>query len=119
KTKHFANAFTEFDDDISPSFSNIALAFYSGLWAYSGWDVVNNVTEELKGSRDLVRSIFISVPLVTVLYILTNISYFTIMSPQQLLQSQAVAVTWGGFDAGVMAWSSGVRRYIRVRSSGT
>jgi hypothetical protein len=29
----------------------IALAFYSGLWAYDGWNCLNTVTEELKNSK--------------------------------------------------------------------
>lgn len=27
---------------------NVALAFYSGLWAYDGWSAVTTVTEEIK-----------------------------------------------------------------------
>ena len=34
----------------------------------------------------------IGIPTVTILYILVNISYFTVMSPEELLQSKAVAV---------------------------
>ena len=29
------------------SFGSIALAFYSGLWAYDGWNQLNFVTEEV------------------------------------------------------------------------
>ena len=45
--------------------------------------------------RDLPRAIMIGIPLVTVAYILTNISYFTAMSPEELLASPAVAVVSG------------------------
>ncbi len=30
---------------------NVALAFYSGLWAYEGWHNLNSVTEELKNPK--------------------------------------------------------------------
>ena len=43
-------------------------------------------------SRNLPRAIFLGIPLVTVVYLLTNISYYTVLSPHALLESSAVAV---------------------------
>ena len=42
--------------------------------------------------RNLPRAIYISIPLVTFVYTLTNIAYFSAMSPEELLSSNAVAV---------------------------
>lgn len=42
--------------------------------------------------RNLPRAIYISIPLVTLVYTLTNIAYFSSMSPEELLSSNAVAV---------------------------
>lgn len=42
--------------------------------------------------RNLPRAIYISIPLVTCVYTLTNIAYFSSMSPEELLSSNAVAV---------------------------
>jgi len=43
-------------------------------------------------SRNLPRAILISMPLVTVVYLMANIAYFASMSPTELLASDAVAV---------------------------
>lgn len=42
--------------------------------------------------RNLPLAIIIGIPLVTGCYILVNVSYFTVMTATELLQSQAVAV---------------------------
>ncbi|CAH1109445.1 unnamed protein product [Psylliodes chrysocephalus] len=87
------------------SIGNIATAFYTGLWAYDGWNNLNYVTEEIKNpSRNLPRSIVIGIPLVTICYALINISYLTVMSPMEMMTSEAVAVTFGNRVLGVMAW---------------
>ncbi|XP_076448977.1 b(0,+)-type amino acid transporter 1-like [Babylonia areolata] len=83
-------------EDTSHDLSSIALAFYDGLWAYDGWNNLNYATEELQNPFvNLPRSIMIGIPLVTICYLLTNISYLTVMSKETLLQSPAVAATWG------------------------
>lgn len=46
--------------------------------------------------RNLPRAIYISIPLVTLVYTLTNIAYFSSMSPEELLSSNAVAVVSTG-----------------------
>ncbi|XP_044756184.1 b(0,+)-type amino acid transporter 1 isoform X2 [Coccinella septempunctata] len=87
------------------SFGNIATAFYTGLWAYDGWNNLNYVTEEIKNpSRNLPRSIVIGIPLVTVCYALINVSYLTVMSPLEMMTSEAVAVTFGNRVLGAMSW---------------
>ena len=73
------------------SIGNIATAFYSGLWAYDGWNNLNYVTEEIINPRWLVNSMFmiiiifssssvnlplsigIAIPLVTVIYALVSL----------------------------------------------
>ncbi|CAD5125696.1 DgyrCDS13902 [Dimorphilus gyrociliatus] len=71
----------------------IAIGIYNGMWAYDGWNNLNYVTEEIINPNvNLPRSILIGIPLVTVCYLLVNISYFTVMTPAQLLDSTAVAI---------------------------
>ncbi|RWS10776.1 large neutral amino acids transporter small subunit 2-like protein [Dinothrombium tinctorium] len=85
---------------------HIALSFYSGLYSYGGWNAVNFVTEELKKPfKNLPRSILISMPIVTIIYLLTNLSYFVVLSSDGILTSNAVAVTFGEMTIGCMAWT--------------
>ncbi|XP_067905999.1 b(0,+)-type amino acid transporter 1 isoform X1 [Heterodontus francisci] len=91
-TQNFENSF----DGAQTSFGSVSLAFYNGLWSYDGWNQLNYITEELKNPyRNLPLSIIIGIPLVTVCYILVNVAYFAAMTPAELLQSPAVAVTFG------------------------
>lgn len=75
--------------------SQFALSFYSGLFAYNGWNYLNFIIEELKEpEKNLPKAIFISVILVTVVYTLTIMSFHTTMSVADVLASEAVASTF-------------------------
>ncbi|GAB0092976.1 b(0,+)-type amino acid transporter 1 [Sergentomyia squamirostris] len=100
-TQHLQNAFT----GPTPSFGVIATAFYTGLWAYDGWNNLNYVTEEIQNpSKNLPRSIIIGIPLVTLCYALINVSYLAAMSASEMIESEAVAVTFGNRILGAFAW---------------
>ncbi|XP_075214052.1 L-type amino acid transporter minidiscs [Lycorma delicatula] len=89
---------------VEPGF--IALAFYSGLFSYGGWNFLNFVTEELKDPyKNLPRAICISLPLVTLIYVLANIAYFVVLTKQELLSSSAVAVTFSDRVLGIFSWT--------------
>nr|XP_022344421.1 b(0,+)-type amino acid transporter 1-like isoform X2 [Crassostrea virginica] len=76
--------------------SSVALAFYDALWAYDGWNNLNYITEELKNPYvNLPRANVLGVLLVTVIYVLANISYLAVLGTDGLLASSAVALEWG------------------------
>ncbi|XP_052364604.1 b(0,+)-type amino acid transporter 1-like, partial [Oncorhynchus keta] len=100
-TENLSNPF----EGASTSFGSIGLAFYNGLWAYNGWNQLNFITEELKNpNRNLPLAIIIGIPLVTLCYVLVNIAYFSAMTPTELLQSPAVAVTFGDRVLYPLSW---------------
>ncbi|XP_073941948.1 L-type amino acid transporter minidiscs isoform X1 [Choristoneura fumiferana] len=85
--------------------SAIAIAFYSGLFSYSGWNYLNFVTEELKNPfRNLPRAICISMPVVTIVYALTNVAFFAVLSNAEILSSTAVAITFSEKILGSWGW---------------
>ncbi|KAL0109452.1 hypothetical protein PUN28_014490 [Cardiocondyla obscurior] len=103
-TQHLQTAFDTIDGT-TINIGRLATAFYTGLWAYDGWNNLNYVTEEIKNpSKNLPRSIMIGIPLVTLCYALINVSYLAVMSPSEMIESEAVAVTFGNRILGVMAW---------------
>jgi len=99
KTENFTWDNTE--DDIT----KIALSFYSGLFAYNGWNYLNFVIEELQDPvKNLPRAIAISCILVTVVYVLTNVAFYTTLSVPEVLGSEAVAVTFASRVFGYFAF---------------
>ncbi|XP_035449605.1 b(0,+)-type amino acid transporter 1 isoform X1 [Spodoptera frugiperda] len=74
----------------------IALALYSGLWAYDGWNSVTVVTEEIiNPGVNVPLSISIAVPLITALYVFMNVAYMTVLSYADMTSVPAVAVAFG------------------------
>ncbi|KAL3204941.1 hypothetical protein MRX96_041070 [Rhipicephalus microplus] len=98
-TEHFNFENTETD------VTKIALSFYSGLFAYNGWNYLNFVIEELKDPhRNLPLAIFISCILVMVVYTFSIVAFHTTLSVQEVLGAEAVAVTFAEKLYGYMAW---------------
>ncbi|KAK6195042.1 hypothetical protein SNE40_000558 [Patella caerulea] len=97
----FLNPFEHTEPDIG----KISLAFYSGLFAYNGWNYLNFVIEELKDPyKNLPKAIWISITMVTVIYVLTNVAYFTTVERKEILGGAAVAVMFSKRLYSFMWW---------------
>ncbi|XP_064011555.1 cystine/glutamate transporter-like isoform X4 [Pogoniulus pusillus] len=102
-TENFQDAF----DKQSLVLDKLPLAFYAGMFAYSGWFQTGFVREELvRPERNIPLAVIVSVITVIVGYMLTNVSYYTVLGRQDVLASPAVAVdSLRGFQGRTVASS--------------
>ncbi|XP_032725000.1 solute carrier family 7 member 13-like isoform X2 [Lontra canadensis] len=78
---------------VSPK--GIAEAFLQGLFAYSGTSVLINIAGEIKNpGENIPKSLITVLPTVAVIYVLVNVSYLAVLTPQEIISTDAVAVTW-------------------------
>ncbi|KAI0054111.1 L-methionine transporter [Auriscalpium vulgare] len=76
--------------------SSYALALYSGLWAFDGWDQANYVGGEMKNpEKNIPRVIHSSMIMVTILFLLANLSYFVVLDKNTVGLSNTVALDFG------------------------
>ncbi|XP_055459116.1 solute carrier family 7 member 13 [Psammomys obesus] len=79
----------------TPEVSRLIEAVFQGYFAFSGGGCFTFVAGEIKKpSKTIPRCIFTAMPLVTVVYLLVNISYLTVLTPREIVSSDAVALTW-------------------------
>ncbi|XP_025418497.1 b(0,+)-type amino acid transporter 1-like isoform X2 [Sipha flava] len=75
------------------SMNSLSMAFYSGLFAYDGWAASTMVSEEIKNPQiNILLSILLAVPFVTVIYVMMNVSYLTVLSVPEMIAVPAVAI---------------------------
>jgi len=90
-------------EDSATDPGSIAIGILSGFWAFGGWNYLNFLTGELqRPERNLPLSIAIGMLITTFFYLLANLAYFAVLTPLEMLESTAVAVTFaekslGGF----------------------
>ncbi|XP_026920101.1 solute carrier family 7 member 13-like isoform X2 [Acinonyx jubatus] len=94
KKENVAKFENSFDAEL-PGASQIAEALLQGLFAYSGTSILINIAGEIKNPGENIPKALITVlPMVAVVYILVNISYLAVLTPQEIISADAVAVTW-------------------------
>ncbi|XP_030070642.1 cystine/glutamate transporter isoform X2 [Microcaecilia unicolor] len=90
---HIENFQGAFDGTMA--LDKLSLAFYPGMFAYSGWFQINYLREEVVNpERNIPVAVIVSMLTVIFGYLLTNISYYTVLTPESVLASEAVAVSF-------------------------
>lgn len=101
----------------STDIPGIGLAYYSGLFAYNGWNYLNFVIEELiDPHRNLPIAIFISCILCTAVYALTIVAFHTTLSVEQLLAAEVVGVAFAEQNFG--RWAFVVPIFVALSTFG-
>uniref|UniRef100_A0A914GQM5 Amino acid transporter n=1 Tax=Globodera rostochiensis TaxID=31243 RepID=A0A914GQM5_GLORO len=89
RTENFHNTFAGTKTDVG----EIVLGMFASLFAYNGWDVLNFATEEIENPRRVLPiGALCGIAISGFVYVLINIAYFSVMTVDELKQSQAVAV---------------------------
>ena len=69
-------------------------AFYNGLWSFDGWVCLFYFQDEIKEpAKNMQKILITSVALVTIMYFLVNFSYFTLLTPLQIVTSNMTCMT--------------------------
>ncbi|XP_067678527.1 Y+L amino acid transporter 2-like [Haliotis asinina] len=85
--------------------SGIVLAFYAGLFAFTGWSIVNTAVEEICNPyRNIPLAIFGGLAVPTVGYLLANVAYHAVLTNDEILSGIAVAYVFGERMLGFFKW---------------
>ncbi|KAK6750871.1 hypothetical protein RB195_002688 [Necator americanus] len=104
-TQHFSKDYAFEGSNWSPA--QIVLALYQGNWAYAGYTILNYGMEDvqIKNFKRTVPLAVVSGLLITAaVYVLTNVAYFSVLTPQQILNSTAVATTFSQETVGSFSY---------------
>jgi APA family basic amino acid/polyamine antiporter len=85
---------SHFTDTVPASggFAGFFAALVAALWAYDGWNNVSMVSSEIKRpNRNLPIALIAGTASVMVVYLLTNLAYFYVLSPAEVAASDRVA----------------------------
>ncbi len=94
-TRGHYDVFTSPFANTQTSVKKLSIAFYIGLFPYSGWNYLSNAIEELKRpERNFPIAIMSSIIASTILYALAYSAYFTALTPHDVMTADAVAVTF-------------------------
>lgn len=104
-------------------FAGFFAALVAALWAYDGWNNVSMVASEIrKPQRNLPLALIWGTLAVVVIYILANVAYFYVLSPEDVAGSSRVAAEmmrriWGGAGASIVSLAAMISIFAALNGS--
>lgn len=81
-----------FDSDTF-KLTDFGFALYNVLWTYDGWNSTNFVAGEIINPKaSLLTASYISIPIITLCYILANVSYLLVLTEDVIRKSRSIAI---------------------------
>ena len=91
-TQNFKHLFGNAEFNLN-AIGPIGAAFFASLFAYNGWQMAGNITEDMINvERTLLLTVLTAVPFITISYVAVNIAFLSVLTPTQVGESHAVAV---------------------------
>ncbi|KAH9515662.1 Y+L amino acid transporter 2 [Bulinus truncatus] len=85
-----------FMDGTSKEVGQISLALFAAFYGFGGWPIITILTEEVKKpERDLPRGLGFSFIVLIATMVAANFAYYTVLSKEEALRSDAVAMLFG------------------------
>ncbi len=104
-------------------FAGFFAALVAALWAYDGWNNVAMVASEIKNpQRNLPLALTAGTAAVVLLYVLTNLAYFYVLTPAEVAGSDRVAASMmrqvlGEWGAGAVSVAAMISIFAAINGS--
>ncbi|HWR14631.1 MAG TPA: amino acid permease [Terriglobales bacterium] len=104
-------------------FGGFMTALIAALWAYDGWNLVTNVSSEIKEpQRSLPIALIAGVAIVGLLYMGVNAAVQFVMPANAIAASprpasEAMAIAWGSFGAGLVSAGMALSMLVTLNGS--
>jgi APA family basic amino acid/polyamine antiporter len=104
-------------------FGGFMTALIAALWAYDGWNMVTNVSSEIREpQKSLPIALIVGVAMVGVLYMGVNAAVQFVMPADAIAASprpasQAMMIAWGAFGAGLVSAGMALSMLVTLNGS--
>ncbi len=104
-------------------FGGFMTALIAALWAYDGWNMVTNVSSEIREpQRSLPIALIVGVAIVGILYMGVNAAVQFVMPADMIANSPrpaslAMAIAWGAFGAGLVSAGMALSMLVTLNGS--